>query len=282
MEMKNLQLLMSVLECRCGGNITVSNKNIVCDKGCGKEFGLTTSGSGIILEEVHKVENKTPRPLKISKTTLDRKGGNWRTQNFKLTRDWVNKFSNSDLLVDIGCGPLTNQELLKERNTIYIDGADFDGINLVCDFSKSLPMKQNSIDGILCSNVIEHLPEPQVCFNEIHRVMKSGGEALILVPFIIKLHQEPYDFHRYTKYALKFYAKKAGFSIVDVKEVGGISNILGTILKTAIKVSSNPIYKLGLRSQYFIWRVLRKLFDDDSPSAILPQGYALYLKKNSN
>lgn len=169
---------------------------------------------------------------------------------------------------------------MKERSAIYLDGADYDGVNLVCDFSESLPMKQNSIDGILCSNVIEHLPEPQVCFNEMHRVMKSSGEALILVPFIIKLHQEPYDFHRYTKYALKFYANKAGFSIVEVKEVGGISNILGTILNCAVKESSNPIYKLGLHLQYFIWRVLRKLFDDDSPSIILPQGYALYLKKN--
>jgi len=277
---KNLQLLLSVLECRCGGNVTVSNKTIVCEKGCGKEFVSTTSGLGVISEEVYKVEDKTSRPKNISASTLDRECGNWRTQNYRLTRDWVNKFSHTDLLLDFGCGPLTNQELLRERSVIYVDGADYDGVSLVCDFSKSLPMKQNSIDGMLCSNVIEHLPEPQVCFDEMHRVMKPGGEALILVPFVIKLHQEPYDFHRYTKYALKFYAQKAGFSIIEVREVGGISNILGTILNCAIKESVNPIYKLGLHLQYFIWRVLRKFFDDDSPSIILPQGYALYLKKN--
>ena len=278
--MKNLQLLLSVLECRCGGNVTVSNETIVCEKGCGKEFVPTTSGLGVISEELYKVEDKTSRPLNISATTLDRKGGSWRTQNYRLTRDWVNKFSHTDLLLDVGCGPLINQELLRERSAIYVDGGDYDGVNLVCDFSKSLPMKQNSIDGMLCSNVIEHLPEPQVCFDEMHRVIKPGGEALILVPFVIKLHQEPYDFHRYTKYALKFYAQKAGFSIIEVREVGGISNILGTILNCAIKESVNPIYKLGLHLQRSFLRVLRKFFDDDSPSIVLPQGYALYLKKN--
>ena len=123
------------------------------------------------------------------------------------------------------------------------------------------------------------MPKPQVCFDEIFRVLKPGGDCLILVPFVIKLHQEPFDFHRYTKHALKTYATEAGFKSIDVQEVGGMSNILGTILSLAIKDASNILIRSGLRLQYLIWKILRKFFDDGPPNKILPQGYADYLKK---
>ena len=36
----------------------------------------------------------------------------------------------------------------------------------------------------------------------ICNVLKKNGECLIIVPFTIKNHQEPFDYNRYTKYYL--------------------------------------------------------------------------------
>ena len=268
---------LSIFKCRCGGALEVINSKAICKK-CSLSYKIIGDGSCLLFEEVYSAENPSISPIKLTDNEL-KKSGNWRIQNYKISKEWLKRFSSQDLIVDLGCGRLINQELMKDKRTLYVDGAKFDEINLVCDFSKTIPLRSNVVDAVFCSNVFEHLPEPQICLNEIYRVLKPKGECLILVPFFIKLHQEPFDFHRYTKYALEFYAKNAGFQSPKAKEVGGFSNILGTVLKTGISNTSNPIVRLGLKIQYFIWRILRKIFDDDEPNKIYPQGYALYLKK---
>ena len=39
----------------------------------------------------------------------------------------------------------------------------------------NLPFEDNSFDIVVCSHVYEHVPNPYLIFNEIHRVLKSGG-----------------------------------------------------------------------------------------------------------
>lgn len=49
---------------------------------------------------------------------------------------------------------------------------------------RHLPIESETVDYILCDNVLEHLPMadvPQVLF-EIRRVLKPGGRAVIMVP----------------------------------------------------------------------------------------------------
>ena len=68
----------------------------------------------------------------------------------------------------------------------------------------------------------------------------------------------------------------------QIEEVGGISNILGTIYSVAFKEQLSWAALLGLRFQYLIWRVMRRFIGDEGPSQVLPQGYALYLSKSLN
>ena len=44
---------------------------------------------------------------------------------------------------------------------------------------------------------------------------------LLSVPFFYWLHEESYDFYRYTKYALRRFAETTGFEVVLIKELGG-------------------------------------------------------------
>lgn len=67
-----------------------------------------------------------------------------------------------------------------------------------------LPFKKESIDVILCSAVLEHIPEPHEAVNEMYRVLKCGGSLLGYVPFLYPYHASPSDYYRFTEEGIKF------------------------------------------------------------------------------
>lgn len=50
--------------------------------------------------------------------------------------------------------------------------------NLVLGNSMSLPLKSSSIDLVVCRSLIHHLQTPGKAMDEIHRVLKPGGQAV--------------------------------------------------------------------------------------------------------
>lgn len=47
----------------------------------------------------------------------------------------------------------------------------------------AMPFEAASFDVVLCSHVLEHVPEDTAAIAELHRVVVGGGVALIQVPF---------------------------------------------------------------------------------------------------
>ena len=275
-EDKKLNSFYSILSCECYGDFTIFNNGLKCVD-CEKIIQKSNQDEPLVFEEVYTAPRKANKGIPLKEI----KCGNWRSLNYNITQSWVDHLPNIDFLIDLGSGPLTNFELLKEKNTIFIDGAKYDGIDIVCNFSNQLPFKANSVDAILCSNVFEHLSEPQKTFDEISRVLKTDGSVLILVPFLIKIHQEPFDFYRYTKHALKHLAQNSGLETIEIKEVGGFTNILESIFQIAIRETNHSIKRWFFKIQYKILRILRKLYGDDPPDSSLPQGYAMFLTKKN-
>lgn len=72
-----------------------------------------------------------------------------------------------------------NQELFPE-----LRGADFLEPDIVCDLSveRLSVLGDQSQDFVIASHVLEHLPEPLGILADIHRVLRPGGVALILLP----------------------------------------------------------------------------------------------------
>ncbi len=138
-------------------------------------------------------------------------------------------------VVDVGCGTLKYKELILglPRVQKYF-GIDFflaDGVDLVADLNAPLPLANNIFDTAVCISVIEHLTEPQVAINEIYRILKPGGHLLLATPWEFPFHHEPSDYFRYSRYALEYMLKKAGFEVVSVHATGGRLRVTTTYLQ---------------------------------------------------
>jgi SAM-dependent methyltransferase len=47
----------------------------------------------------------------------------------------------------------------------------------------ALPLRDGAFDVVLCSHVLEHVPDDRAAMREIHRVLKPGGWAVLMVPW---------------------------------------------------------------------------------------------------
>ena len=70
---------------------------------------------------------------------------------------------------------------------------DVSGIDIVSDI-KSIPVDDSSYDYILCTEVLEHLPYPDLAIKEFSRILKKGGKLILTAPFCSQTHFAPYHF----------------------------------------------------------------------------------------
>lgn len=138
----------------------------------------------------------------------------------------VSKFARGKLL-DVGCGKMPYKSIFLPKVSKYI-GIDknSDDADIKNDFLEAtIPAK--SYDTILCTQVLEHAPEPQKLLTKISKVLKKNGVLILTAPFTGYLHEVPHDYYRYTKYGLQYMLKHANFRIVYIKSEGNWITSIG-------------------------------------------------------
>lgn len=100
-------------------------------------------------------------------------------------------------------------------------------IDFVADVQEMGILADASYDTVLATEVLEHVPHPERALAEIHRVLKPGGTLLLTVPFLARLHDEPYDFFRYTRHGLRVLLEAAGLRVIEIEPTGGLLCFLG-------------------------------------------------------
>jgi SAM-dependent methyltransferase len=94
------------------------------------------------------------------------------------------------------------------------------------------PLKGYSVDCILCTEVLEHLKDPQACVDEIQRLLRNNGLVFASTPFFYPVHADPYDFQRFTEDGLRHLFRK--FKSVEVFRMGGYFGVLGLMCELGI------------------------------------------------
>jgi SAM-dependent methyltransferase len=99
----------------------------------------------------------------------------------------------SSIVLNLGCG---TQNL--DPEIINVDFTSFPHVDILLDFTKTLPIRNESVDGVISISVLEHLVNPSLAANEIVRILKKGGVVYVNTPFLYPYHGAPEDYSRWT------------------------------------------------------------------------------------
>ncbi len=106
-------------------------------------------------------------------------------------------------------------------NGEQLSGGEYGQIDYVCDIT-SIPVPDASFDAILCSEVLEHLPQPIKVIREFARILKPGGKIIITAPLGSGIHQDPYHYYGgYTPFWYEQFLSESGFGSICVEENAG-------------------------------------------------------------
>lgn len=131
----------------------------------------------------------------------------------------------SGRLLDLGCGA-------KPYRHLFTGAEWYVGLDLPADHSANkltksvdayadlnlLPFCDESFDAALCTQVLEHVPQPELLLAEAARVLKTDGTLVLTLPFAAAEHEEPHDYLRFTRYGIRALLERAGFATREVRK----------------------------------------------------------------
>ena len=188
-------------------------------------------------------------------------------------------------LLDLGCGfvPLyaVYRDLVEDivcvdwENTLHLNPH----LDFTADLNETINLEDSSFDTIVLTDVLEHIAEPARLISEISRLLGPGAKLIAGVPFFYWLHEEPFDFYRYTEHALRRFCKGSGLNVVSLEPYGGLPEILTDLtskgiqrLPRGLRFLLRPIHTLVTR---IFWSTSLSGYLSRKSARTFPLGYVL-------
>ncbi len=149
-------------------------------------------------------------------------------------------------LLDVGAGEAPWRELLHPAVTyiaVDVESAAEFGMakHLETHYydGTTLPFVDARFESVLCTEVLEHVPDAAKFLAELNRVLTPNGLLILTVPWSARIHHVPHDYARYTRYGLLTFLQAAGFSQVEIvprgNDVAAIANKLIVIAASLLR-----------------------------------------------
>ena len=148
-----------------------------------------------------------------------------------------------------------------------------EGLDIISDIT-SIPVEDNSFDYILCTEVLEHVPDAPEVIKEFSRILKPGGILLATAPFCSLTHFAPYHFSGYNSFWWQHHLSRNNFKIELIESNGNWFSFVAQELRRSRwmgKTNGMPI--LGLITRILSIPIILMLsimdyFDNDSKSLL--------------
>jgi SAM-dependent methyltransferase len=151
-----------------------------------------------------------------------------RTELYRGIKNYSSRLSGK--LLDFGCGRKPYEHLFQVSEYIGIDveqsGHNHSQSRVDVFFDgKKIPFGDKTFDCLFCSEVLEHVFNPEAILPEINRVLRDGATVLITVPFCWNEHEIPYDYARYSSFGIRQLLEKNGFRVIEQRKTGSFARV---------------------------------------------------------
>lgn len=157
-------------------------------------------------------------------------------------------------LLDIGCGDMRSARWFRGHVDRYL-GIDLHASRFMIGRrptafarAEALPFRDGSLDTVLGVSMLTYLPEPERMLEEAHRVLRPGGTLLLEFTQTAPLHDEPFDFFRFTRYGARALLDRTGFEVIEIVPIGTLwTTVAMSAIAALNRLNRGP------------WRVLTEL-----------------------
>jgi SAM-dependent methyltransferase len=175
-------------------------------------------------------------------------------------------------VLDLGCGNRPYADLFEGCDYLGTDySADDTRPDVICDATR-LGLACDRFDIVFCTQVIEHVPDPRALVEETFRVLRPGGFLVLTGPFWWPLHEEPHDYHRFTRYGFSHLLAQAGYVDAEITPDGG--DWAQFFLSITLRLNGRPLAPVRLLANG-----LGAALDRLAPSHHYPANYTILARK---
>jgi SAM-dependent methyltransferase len=206
-------------------------------------------------------------------------------------------------LLDVGAGPARYRSLFTHCQYMTQDFNQYMGTTtgvLKEDWSytqtdfisdaASIPIAARSYDAVLCTEVLEHVPNPVQVLSEIGRILCPGGYAFISAPLGSGLHQQPYHFYGgFTPHFYRRFLPEAGLQVISIQPNGLFFRLFLQEMRRALSILQQhrhyPVWHpvrwiIHIAASYTVARWLTQL-DEEIPVDEFTAGYHVIASKEN-
>lgn len=163
----------------------------------------------------------------------------------KWTAQAVRHIPKGSRILDAGAGECKNRKYCRHLKYVsqdfcaYVPDAedsilqpsdtdqwDYSKIDIVSDIT-DIPVGDASFDAVICTEVLEHLVQPESAIREFARILKGGGQLITTAPEISGNHMMPYIYWTgISEFWYRSVYEKYGFQILKLEKCGNYFDYL--------------------------------------------------------
>jgi SAM-dependent methyltransferase len=162
------------------------------------------------------------------------------------------------VLLDYGAGGQPYRALFEAKVEKYI-AADVNptpgrALDITLTPNQPVPWADGSVDTVLSSQTLEHVPSPEFYLGECRRLLRPGGVLILTAPMQWRHHESPHDYYRFTRHGLAHLLQGAGFAVEEIAPCGGAFALLGQILLNTLSERGVRLpFIFGLVNRFALW-----------------------------
>jgi len=171
---------------------------------------------------------------------------------YQWTEETLKKIPAGYKILDAGAGECKFRKYCPHLNYVSQDFGQYDGsgnigmqegswdnskLDIVSDIT-SIPVADANFDAVMCTEVLEHVPDPVAALKELNRVLRKDGYLLITVPFASLTHFAPYHFASgLSRFFFEHHLGQMGYEILELKHNGNYFEFLAQEVRRVKRVA---------------------------------------------